>query len=938
MKILFHPSFDDGYYLNLSKTEQNSLGTKVVGLSGLLEHLSLHNGISGRFASDGERAASYLSHVRQCAEGTIIEASFQNDSLGVTRCLLAWRDLLIMAGWTPRMCGDEQTPKLKLLSSIEASWNQQMRGSADRWRELAELAEQQSLIATNDVIECRCSREELPYLVQKVLESYNAQFTEYPDSMYLNDDLDIHVVHYNDLTDAYRQVASHLKDYQGSVIINRDNVSLNHILFSWGRPLQNAVIQESNPLTLQLFKLAMSVFSRPLNIQNILSYLQLPKGPVPRKLCSALANVLVTDGGFGEVDWNDLDEQKAKDMRKAGVDTKWRQVIYDFIHDENEDDKSNPITRSSMTTLLRHITDDSAFKDGMIDTRAIREYIGAINKWASPKANDQNEKDEALKSQLSTVVSYFKQLSNALEGLDAITYEDLEKMVRTIYQPTYIVQARAQVGSLNVVRSYQQLVDAPENLVWLDCCGADEITDPYEFLSASERNWLNAQKDVCVPVLQDLLALNRKEMIAQLSRVHGPITLITSDYHHNQKMAEHPLVAELKMQRGDRLKVQEGVVDLPLSDSKETILITQKGQYKLGKLSYESRRESNTSIDTLINYSFDYTAHYVARLGEPSHKELESIQRVTGLVAHLFIQNLVNDTSDQAESNRLDAMNRLLESEFKPRLEAAVQSTGLVLLLKENEVEYKNLPFLLKRSVWTLIRIMTLKHLIPVGCELKYDESLGGVINDFYARIDMELKDALGNAVILDFKWTYSDYYGDKIKEGTAIQLELYRRELEQQGKKVSAVGYYLMPKCQLVTSDYDTLKDGPDNQVIIQHIEPPQDANLFKQIQNSIAQRRFEISEGDIEEGEEMDIKELPYSQELLNGTNMLVVGTIKRKKPTQKNPNPPVEAINKKSNMVFVNKPKSRFTKEKTNHENEKASPNEKPTTYPLMKGRLK
>ena len=70
-----------------------------------------------------------------------------------------------------------------------------------------------------------------------------------------------------------------------------------------------ANIEEANPLTLQLFKLAMSLFSRPLNINDVLSYLQLPVGPVPRKLRSALAYILATNGGFGEIDWNDISDE-----------------------------------------------------------------------------------------------------------------------------------------------------------------------------------------------------------------------------------------------------------------------------------------------------------------------------------------------------------------------------------------------------------------------------------------------------------------------------------------------------------------------------------------------------------------------------------------------------------------------------------------------------
>ena len=942
MEILFHPSFDRGYYLDWN-LETRKLGTKIVGTAGLLDYLSLHNGLSGRFASDGERAASYLADVGKCTKGTWIEKPFMNDSLGVAKKLLDWRDLLMMAGWTPDLRGSEQTPKLQLLARIEECWRGRMKGSSDRWLELSKLAERQPIIAKCDHITCSCAKEQLPRLVQKVLEACHASFAEYPDEVRIQDNLNIKVLHYNDLLDVYRQVAAGKLD--GNVFINRDNVSLNHILFSWGKSLLDATIPDSNPITLQLFKLALSVFSRPLNIQNLLSYLQLPVGPIPAKLRHALAKVLIDSGGFGEIDWDDsnMDQAKAQAFKKAGITSKWEQIIWEYV--ENDDDSSarNKVERESKTIFLRPIFDDKYSHTGHIPVQILRDYIGSINQWAASFAYGKDEegkkdkRDEELKAQLGTVISYFKQLQETLESKDSISYEDLEKIINTIYQPTTIVQARAQVGSLRVVDSYQQLVDTPESLVWLDCCGTDVMIDPYDFLNAQEREWLNGNKGIIIPQLKDMLDMNRKEMITVLSKIKGSITLVASDYHHNQKMTEHPLIAELKMQLGDSLIIEEGGNDLPLTDSKPIREIKHNLSYQLGPISYAGRSESNTSIDTLINYPFDYTVHYIARLGEPSKEELGTLSKVTGLVAHLFIQNLVNDLQDIPDAERLTAISKLVENEYEVRLEKAVQLTGLALLLKENKAEYNNLRFLLRRSIETLIQIMEHESLIPIGCELKYGKPIFPDNSDFNARIDMELKDAQGNSVIFDFKWSFTAYYGQKIAEGTAIQLELYRKELEQQGKRVKAVGYYLLPKCLLETSDFDTLKDSATNRVIIQHIDPPADSNLFNRIWNSVIQRKKEIETGTIEEGEEMDIFTLPYTQQLLTSDNMLWVGTPKRGRKSKNNPTPPVEKVMKESNKVFVNKPELRFKKMMADFDNQ-ALPNEKPTTYPLLKGRLK
>lgn len=940
MKIIFHPSFDSGYYIDLSKDNSKMLGTKITGINGLLEHLCLHNGLSGQFLSDGERASAYMSHVSRNAQDSMVETSFQNDALGVSKCLLSWRDRLVMAGWRSDQCGDASTPKLQLLSNIEKSWAAQMKGGGDRWVELAMLARKQSIIARGDTIECRCAKEQLPRIVQDVLEACNATFEDYADDILMPDSADIRILHYNDLNDAYSHIAAYADDYKDTIIINRDNVSLNHRLFAWGRPLVAATIQESNPLTLQLFKLALSVFSRPLNIQNLISYLQLPVGPIPGKLRYALSNILTTEGGFGNVDWDDLDVEEIQALKKAGVTTKWQQTIFEYINNDDETSaESQPLTkvqRESKTSLLKYITDASLVKGKGIPTDMLKRYIAVFCKWAAG-INANHETNEILKSQLSTVVSYFRQLSDALNGTADISYDELEKHVRTIYQPTSIIQARAQLGALNVIGHCSQLIDSPEHLVWLDCCGDDEQSDQYDFLSTSERLWLDSQNNITIPSFESQLDLNRREMISKLSRITGSITLVVSDYHHNQKMAEHPLVAELKMQRGTSLTVEDGELNFPLSESKDIVNIKPKHQYNIDDIAYDARSESNTSIDTLIKYPFDYTVRYIAKLTEPSNREQGSASKAMGLVAHSFIENLVATVKEMPEYERITAMENFLSKEYDHRLAQAIDTTGLALLLRENEVEYNNLHYQLRHSIEVLIAIMKAKGLTPVGCEIKYSKPLSEVISDFNARIDMELVDPHGKAVIFDFKWSYSKYYGDKIKDGTAIQLELYRQELLAQGKQVSAVGYYLFPKCVLETPDYETLKDA-DGSVMINHIETPHDVSVFELIQNSVKQRRNELQRGIIEEGEGMDVLSLPYAQQLIARDNLLTIGKVKSPQATKANPEPQIEAIVKESNKVFTNKPESRFFRTFLEFSNDNTPLEETPTTYPLMKGRLK
>lgn len=924
MKIIFNPAFDSGYYVDLSKSRFSCIGTKIVGLSGLLEVLSLRNGLTGRYMSDGERMSAYLSCVQNCANGTFVANSFKTDKLGVTKQLLQWRDKLIMAGWKCNIYKQDETLKLQLLSEIEKEWKAKLKGDADRWSELASLSEKQQLIAENDEVQCTCAKEQLPLLVQKILVSCNATFQDYPENLDISKK-NIKVIHYNDLNDVYRHIAYNTNYYADSLLINRDNVSLNHALLSCGSPLQDATIQDSNPLTLQLFKLAMSAFSRPINIKNIVSYLQLPLSPIPSRLSYKLANILISSGGFGDINLEKLNEDQINEYKSNDITNKWEQTIYDYIHQDT--DKTEKKKREKKAGILKYITDNSIYENSNIKIDSLTQYITTITKWASNVINAKDEPiEDVVASQLFTVMSYFKQLTDSLQDMTEIPFEELEKRIRIIYQPISITQARAQVGALNIVTNYSQIIDSPKSLVWLDCCEADNQNDAYDFLSAKERSWLNAQDGVCVPSFSQILYLNRKEMISQISKIDGEIILITSDYHHNKKMTEHPLIAELKMLKGDSFKIEEGCTSIPRSeDEQEVKKIEPKLQYNLGKIDYNGRTESNTSIDTLINYPFDYVVNYIARLSDANNTDFQSMNLIKGNVAHHFIQNLVEDAKFE-----VDTMQSLLDVDFDSRIMKSIAIYGLELLLKENGVDFANFKYLLKRSVGTLITIMKNKGLKPVGCEQTFNEGIGEIEN-FTSRIDLILKDKDDNRIVFDFKWSYAKKYQEQIENGIAIQLELYRQELTKNKYNVVAVGFYLMPKCVLVTSDYDTLE--VEGNTIIQHFDSPKDSCLFDQIQKSIEQRRNEISQGLIEEGEGMDIKDLPYITAIAEGKDLLTVGNFKIDKKSNT-----IKSSIKDSKMVYTNTPESRFEHNKREWDNDNTPLNEKPTTNPLLKGRLK
>lgn len=904
MKIIFHPAYDGGYYAEKTIAKE-PIGTKIVGLNGLLETLELHSGHSGIYPSDGERIAEYMKVIETCKKGQFYESAYETDAFGVARKLLQWRDQLVMAGWTTDIKGGNESPKLKALREIESKWLANEKGVCDRWKALLDYAKRNTILRASDAIECRCNKELLPYLVVQVLESCNAEF-----SLTTDEDKEwgnrVSIISYHEQDDIYQLVASQPKNYADTVFVNRDNVALNHELFAQGQPLLDARINNSNPQVLQLFKLALSIYSRPLNLDNLLSYMQLPIGPIPGTLRWKLAQILLEFGGFGELE---------DDKRKPGIEDLWDWTIDDYFAQEE-----NKNTHSAISPYLTPIK-DKGLNSAALPKKEIKEYINALVDWLGKQTSNA---DERILQQLHEAEVLFMQLNTVIGENDngTISYDEIDKYVRSIYSPTSIRQASTQVGSLKVVSDLGQLVDAPENLVWLDCYAPNRMRDEYDYLSSRERSWLQEQ-GVILPDYCLQLELQRKEMMRQLSRVNGSITLCVAAYHHNKPLREHPLVAELKMTKGKALREDVGSCAACKGTPKDVKVMQNKLQYDLKGVNYKGRKESNTSIDLLINYPFDYTVQHVAKLYEPKNGQLKDMFTTKGLVAHLVIQQIIADT--KGKTDLYNQMRNLCSgTQFDTILNNAIRTKGLSLLLKENDVERSTFSYQLQRSVNTLVDIMDDKVLIPESCELNYDASLTD-IGDFGARIDMVLTNQEEKYVIIDFKWSFSKKYREKLETNTSIQLELYKQAMIASGKDVVAVGYYMMPQYKLVTTDLDEYVK--DNHKLIEKIAPPSSNTLFEQIKASYKLRLDQLKHGVIEEGECEEVSELEYTKMMKDGS-LLPVGELKKT----------TGEITKGSKTVYGNKSQNRFARNIEDWTKKNVPANEQATSYPIMKGRLK
>ncbi len=103
------------------------------------------------------------------------------------------------------------------------------------------------------------------------------------------------IVHFGNQADAMEWVATQ-EFSNDTLFINGDNKSFDHMQRLFGNPLSGSQLNDANPDLVQLFKLGCSLFISPLNIYNLLSYLQIYPHPLPIMLRRKLGNKPITEG------------------------------------------------------------------------------------------------------------------------------------------------------------------------------------------------------------------------------------------------------------------------------------------------------------------------------------------------------------------------------------------------------------------------------------------------------------------------------------------------------------------------------------------------------------------------------------------------------------------------------------------------------------------
>lgn len=772
MIIMYSPEFTGEYYLNIPPGE-SLMEQMVVDDAGLLEAFELRLGLPSRGESGQIRAIEYRRALNKHKVGSFYERSFAVDSFGVAESLLFWRDTLLMQGWQPgNLTGQE---RLDTLSAVEETFrnHSDCPGAPDRWKAvLDEMDKGHKPFSGKTTLELWYPKDMVSTLVMQAIDKSGIKVDLKRELTPKEIDFSgkkIELRRYTELTDAFEAFALETPT-SGTVVINGNNYRFNAVLRRYGLTLEQASTEEGNPSIPQIFKLGLSLLVHPVNPHTLLSFLQLSESPLQHKLASNLAYALLEDNGIGK---------------------KWDAAL---VAHASEQDQAK--------TFLLNLLEDRA--DAAIPTSVAKKWCDAVVAWAEGRLhNDQKLVSPMDDPQYSTLASSCRGMSRLLgyEG-DFMDPTDFSNLVKSLYMGVSIRADEGEAHSFDTVASPASILSKPSRLVWLDCNGVLGASWPFAFLLTQELNALD-NLGVKIPA-KDLYFKYGFSLVTDLLSRVDDIVLVRSEYDCGEPLREHPAVT-LARQAG----IKEIVCASPEWNGPR-VTIPTRDNFDLGVdvLGSFTRKESASSIETLIEHPADYYLEYILKLKDIKDMELKDTVPARGLVAHLTFENLMKDGHKDVA-----AMLALVDGpDFRERVRAAAVCKGADLLLGENEIDFEGFVVTLKESFETLLGILSVSRLEPVETEFSLKDSvgngvnLGGHIGEVVGFVDLIVRTASGEYVVIDLKYPRSSdkYYTSLLQNDSSVQLEIYSAAVAKRFGRpaVLATAYYLIPLMKLCTCD----------------------------------------------------------------------------------------------------------------------------------------
>ncbi len=832
MTLLFGLELDD---LTLPRPPSEG-GIHYCGRKSLLSLLESYLGLDGYPDNiDYLRIEQYrqamLSHQSGISTTAFYKKSFEADQFATAAELLSRRDELLLAGWDFTI--KENTPqRLVTLAEIEAIFHQSETeaaialtpGYADRFCEMLKTLDFRehpfSEIRLNEPFEllpCHFqrllkklsetgARPTIKQLESSLGQGHSTEATtdlqkfqqrlqstqkqENPAPLHLSNDGTLLLLRAKRAGEAASWLAQliRLNKLNVNLLVPEKNRTLDIALIHEGFPslgIQSASLARPS---LQILKLVPTFLWEPVDPFKILEFVSLSVKPLADDLATLIANQIARQPGLRSDGWfamiaryfSELEEQAAADPSLKPAEVRKQ---YNFWFERQRFDMNRTVPKSDVVTIFNY-----------------------LREWAYATFDESGGKNNSL----LVLSEQSKRIVELLETLPEteLTHLELERIVRTIYEPSPVVFQEREAGHLPFVMHPGAFTGEVAEIWWWNFIQ----NDPPHFFSRwyrHERKYLDA-----LHILLDTPEQENARMLWQQQRpvllAKNRLVLVLPDTVNGDDVLPHPLFGDLQATFSNLDAVTEHISTQSEMASqasafakhfvlpgKEPIEVRQLGKPKpflhirnLDKLQRDY--ETLTSLESLFYYPYQWVFRYKIRLHKSSILSVVPENTLKGNLAHRVFEKLLKEDIRAFDK---PALEQWIDRETRSLL----SREGAVLLMYGREPDRINFINKLKYAAWSLLNhicnndwqvVETEKDLSGTFAEGENAVEVRGIADLLLKRGD--------ELAVLDLKWRGSTRREMVLRNEEDLQLVLYSRLVSPENKWAHT-GYFIVENGKLI-------------------------------------------------------------------------------------------------------------------------------------------
>ncbi|MCC6282160.1 MAG: PD-(D/E)XK nuclease family protein [Saprospiraceae bacterium] len=716
-------------------------------------------------------------------------ASFGADRFAAAATLLNWRDELLLAGWDFES-GTELPERLQCFSAVEELYRlkindpstlQQALGYADRFA-AALVQMKDGYLPLKKLVLHQPEALQKPHIQRFIkmarqrsipVEELHSSASAHPDSVLgqLQQRLLLQKTGagaINDVQDHSLLILRARRDSDAATVLSqllRENRAMKPVFLipEMNLLLEQSMVQEGMPNmgilstslarpSLQVLKLAPAFLWEPVDVFKIMEFATLSVKPLDYGLSLEIARVMAEKPGL--------------------MSDTWFAAVFGYL-EQGEVPETARKQYAFWFDRRRYKADSTAPKR---DAISIYAYL---QDWAL----EYFEENGSTNTSFLVLAEQARRIRELLEALpeQRISFLELERIVRTIYQPSPVQFAPADVGRFDYVHQSGALAAKADTLIWWNCLFENTVPAPDKW-QINERQFLEKQGVVLLTPEQEgqLNLLRQVQPVLQTSR---QLILVVPDQADGAEVVPNLLLGDIEAafpffrdlvfsldEETDRNRLsaifsvpERTMIPQRLAHRTRPHLMIRRPEFIL-----DSAYETPTNLDSLFYYPHRWFFRQQLKMYPSSLLSVTGDNTLLGSLSHRFFEKLLKE-------NLAGFDRRSIQDWVDNEAGTLLEREGATLLLYGREPERQAFLNRVKNAAWNLVSLLRNNAWEVLDTELPLEGIFGGV--PVRGKADLVLQRGEEKAIV-DLKWSGANRRKELIRNGEDLQLVLYAKLL----------------------------------------------------------------------------------------------------------------------------------------------------------------